>query len=113
MADTTSEIQWIGHLLCDMGIVLSHTPILYCDNIYAIALTNDPVHKSKMKHVEVYVHFTREKVKEGALTIQFVPTVAQLADLFTKGLCSPQHSWLRSSLVLGTQQQAEGGCIGN
>ncbi|GAB2294442.1 hypothetical protein Dimus_038297 [Dionaea muscipula] len=107
MADTASEVQWINHLLCDLGVSMSQVPTLFCDNVSAIALANDPVHKSKMKHVEVDVHFTREKVKEGVITIRFVSTAAQLADLFTKGLCSPQHNFLRSSLLL--QHPAEGG----
>ena len=110
MADTTSELQWLKHLLTDLQIELSQVPTLYCDNISALALASNPVHHSKLKHVEVDVHFTRDKVKDGSITLQFISTREQLADLFTKGLCSPQHSFLCSSLMEITPHQSEGGC---
>lgn len=100
MADATSEIQWLITLLKDLGIQLAHTPVLLCDNVSALALASNPVHHSKLKHVEVDVHFTREKVKAGTLQVQFVPTHDQLADIFTKGLCLPQHDHFCSSLMV-------------
>jgi hypothetical protein len=110
MADTTSELQWLMLLLADLHIELAHTPILHCDNISAIALATNPVHHSKLKHVEVDVHFTRNQVKAGTIRLQFVSSREQLADIFTKGLCSPQHSYLCDSLMIGSPHQAEEGC---
>ncbi|KAM7472186.1 hypothetical protein LguiA_010369 [Lonicera macranthoides] len=108
MADTTSEIQWLQSLLSDMHIQLSTVPSLHCDNIFAMALATNPIHNSRLKHIEADIHFTRERVKAGALLLQFVPSSQQLADIFTKGLCSPQHNYLCSSLMLVTKHQAEG-----
>ncbi|GAB2288443.1 hypothetical protein Dimus_037998 [Dionaea muscipula] len=110
MADTTSELQWLSHLFQDLQIKLDHVPSLHCDNISALALATNPVHHSKLKHIEADVHFTRERVKDGAITLQFVSSQQQLADLFTKSLCSPKHSSFCSSLMLCTYHQAEGGC---
>ncbi|PRQ40460.1 hypothetical protein RchiOBHm_Chr4g0436261 [Rosa chinensis] len=62
-----------------------------------------------MKHVEVDVHFTRDKVRDGSIRLQFVCSQEQLADLFTKGLCSPQHHYLCSSLKFGPPHQAAEG----
>lgn len=53
-----------------------------------------PMHHSKLKYIEVDVHFTRNQVKAGTIRLQFVSTREQLADIFTKGLCSPQHIYL-------------------
>ncbi|GAB2267282.1 hypothetical protein Dimus_038662 [Dionaea muscipula] len=110
MADTTSELQWLSHLFQDLKIQLQQVPSLHCDNISALALATNPVHHSKLKHIEADVHFTRERVKNGAITLQFVASQYQLADLFTKGLCSPKHSLFCSSLMLSTYHQAEDGC---
>ncbi|PRQ22776.1 putative RNA-directed DNA polymerase [Rosa chinensis] len=101
MADTASEIFWLRHLLQDIDIQLPNVPILHCDNVSALALASNPVHKSKCKHVEVDVHFTREKVLQGDLTLQFVPSLDQFADIFTKGLSTAQFSYLCCNLVLG------------
>lgn len=110
MADTTSELQWLPILLSELHVDLAAVPVLHCDNISALALATNPVHHSKLKHIEVDVHFTRAQVKAGTIRVQFISTKEQLADLFTKGLCSPQHTYLCSSLMLQPQHQAEGGC---
>jgi hypothetical protein len=110
MADTTSELQWLLHLLSDLHIQLAQVPILHCDNISALALAHNPIHHSKLKHIEVDVHFTREQVKAGTIRLQFVSTKEQLADIFTKGLCSPQHTYLCDNLMLAPSHQVEEGC---
>lgn len=110
MADTTSELQWLLILLSELHVDLAAVPVLHCDNISALALATNPVHHSKLKHIEVDVHFTRAQVKAGTIRVQFISTKEQLADLFTKGLCSPQHTYLCGSLMLRPQHQAEGGC---
>ncbi|KAK9941746.1 hypothetical protein M0R45_007441 [Rubus argutus] len=109
MADTTSEIMWLSLLLQDLHIQLEDIPTLHCDNVSALALATNPVYHSKLKHIEVDVHFTRVQVKKGSLKLKFVTSREQLADLFTKGLCSPQHSFICSSLMLMTKHQAEEG----
>lgn len=109
MADITSELQWLMNLLHDLRIEFQDTPILHCDNISALALATNPVHHSKLKHIEVDVHFTRNQVKAGTIRLQYVSSREQLADIFTKGLCSPQHSYLCSSLMIGSPHQAEEG----
>ncbi|KAL6128865.1 hypothetical protein ACLB2K_072218 [Fragaria x ananassa] len=92
-----------------MRIELQDKPTLHCDNISALALATNPVFHSKLKHIEVDVHFTRDQVKAGTIKLQFVTSKEQLADLFTKGLCSPQHRYLCGSLNLVPQLQAEEG----
>ncbi|KAK9937704.1 hypothetical protein M0R45_014476 [Rubus argutus] len=109
MADTSSELQWLTHLLKDLHIDLDSIPTLHCDNISALALATNPVYHSKLKHIEADVHFTRERVKAGTIKLAFISSKEQLADLFTKGLCSPQHTYLRDSLMLVPSHQAEEG----
>lgn len=43
------------------------------------------MHHDRRKHVEVYLHFIKEKI-EGVIKITHVPTAEQTADLSTKGL---------------------------
>lgn len=112
MADTSSELQWLLHLLKDLHIDLVQVPTLHCDNISALALATNPVHHSKLKHIEADVHFTRDKVKAGTIRLQFVSSKDQLADIFTKGLCSPQHNYLCDSLMMLPYPQAEEGYYG-
>ena len=41
-----------------------------------------------MKHIEIDLHFVRERVALGDVRVLHVPTDLQFADIFTKGLPS-------------------------
>jgi hypothetical protein len=110
MADTTSELQWLKHLFKDFKVKIADIPVLHSENSSALTLATNPVHNSKLKHIERDVHFTREKVKNGDICLQFIASKLQPADMFTKGLCSPQHLYHCSSLKMTSYLQAEKGC---
>jgi len=44
----------------------------------------------RTKHIEIDCHFTRDKVLEGLLQLNYMPTKFQLVDVLTKILPSPQ-----------------------
>ncbi|XP_028965114.1 uncharacterized mitochondrial protein AtMg00810-like [Malus domestica] len=88
LAITAAELSWIRQLLCDLHI-LSHAPMIHCDNISAIALSTNPVFHAKSKHIEIDYHFVCEKVTRGDLHVQHVSSADQFADIFTKGLFAP------------------------
>ena len=53
-------------------------------------LSSDSVLRERIKHVEVDIHFIREKVRSGVITRSFVPSSDQVADMFTKSV-GPAH----------------------
>ncbi|PHT52590.1 hypothetical protein CQW23_07052 [Capsicum baccatum] len=65
-----------------------------------IYLALNPVQHARTKHVEIDIHFVREKVAAGVLQVQYVPTQDQLADLLTKALSSPRLLFLRDKLCI-------------
>ncbi|GKA24046.1 uncharacterized mitochondrial protein-like protein [Tanacetum coccineum] len=64
LADTTCEVTWIKCLLKEFQVFISTTIPIMCDNASSIALTSNPVHHAKTKHIEIDCHFVRDKVKE-------------------------------------------------
>lgn len=50
------------------------------------------------KYIEIDVHSTRDKVFEGLLTLSYVPTHAQFANVFTNILPYAQMKQLLSKL---------------
>jgi hypothetical protein len=52
------------------------------------------------KHIEIDLHFVRDKVAAGAVLVLHVPTSSQYADIFTKGLPSFVFIEFRSSLIV-------------
>jgi hypothetical protein len=46
----------------------------------------NPVHHKRTKHIELNIHFVRERVQVGELRVLHVPTGEQYADVLTKDL---------------------------
>ena len=84
MANGTAEAIWIQSVLKELGVFLSHPPVLWCDNVGATYLSANPVFHARTKHIEVDFHFVHERVALGALDVRFISTGDQLADVFTK-----------------------------
>ena len=60
--------------------------------------THNPILHSKTKHIELDIHFVREKVLSKQLNILHVPAQDQLADPLTKPLSPSQHTAIRTKL---------------
>ncbi|CAL8141000.1 unnamed protein product [Prunus armeniaca] len=59
MAATAAEVVWLQQLLTDLSFPLAKSPLLYCDNLSAMALSTNPIMHSRAKHIEVDYHFVR------------------------------------------------------
>uniref|UniRef100_A0A2N9HUN6 Reverse transcriptase Ty1/copia-type domain-containing protein n=1 Tax=Fagus sylvatica TaxID=28930 RepID=A0A2N9HUN6_FAGSY len=86
LAIAAAELCWLRTLLLDLGVYLPDTPILWCDNVSALAIASNPVFHARTKHIKVDFHFVRERVLCKDLAVKFVSTTDQLADIFTKSL---------------------------
>ena len=75
-------------LLRDLGIFLSNPPLLWCDNVSALAIASNPVFHARTKHIEVDYHFVCEKVLRKDLLVKFISSNDKLVVIFTKGLSS-------------------------
>ena len=98
MAQGVAEILWLKSLLTELGYPFTSTPILWCNNLAAKCIAENPVFHSKTKHIEVDVHFVREKVECGDVEIRYVPSQHQVAHIFTKGLPKDQFLFLCNKL---------------
>ena len=84
LADTAAELQWLQYLAAELGLPLSTSPTLWCDNIGATYLSSNPVFHARTKHIEIDFHFVRDLVSQQKLLVKFLSTRDQLADLLTK-----------------------------
>lgn len=92
-----AQLLWIRQQLRDLGMNFNNVPIK-CDNKSAINITKNPVQHSRTKHIEVRHHFIRDHVEKGNVTLEFVPTDFQLADIFTKPLGEDRFNFIRQEL---------------
>jgi hypothetical protein len=62
-------------------------------------MTANPIHHRRTKHIEIDIHFVREKVALGQVCVLHVPSSHQFADIMSKGLPVQLFTDFRSSLV--------------
>jgi len=110
VAHVVAECCWLRQLLQELHIQLPSATVVFCDNVSAVYMTANPVHHKRTKHIEIDIHFVREKVALGEIRVLHVPSSHQFADM-TKGLPTALFREFRSSLcVREPPASAAGGC---
>ncbi|KAK4354380.1 hypothetical protein RND71_026574 [Anisodus tanguticus] len=109
VANVVAEICWLRNLLLELHCPVRKASVVYCDNISAIYLSHNPIQHQRTKHIEIDIHFVREKVALSHVIVLHVPSSYQYADIFTQGLPRQLFLDFRSSLsVRPPPAQSEG-----
>jgi hypothetical protein len=111
VAHVVAECCWLRQLLQELHRPLSSATVVFCDNVSAIYMSSNPVQHRRTKHIEIDIHFVREKVSLGEVRVLHVPSALQFADVMTKGLPTQLFLDFRSSLcVREPPAVTAGGC---
>ena len=73
--------------------------LVYCDNSSAIDISKNLIQHSKTKHIEIIYHFIRDLVERKIVSLEYIPTKRQNADIFTKHLDRSKFETLRQVIV--------------
>jgi hypothetical protein len=92
-----AQLLWMRQTLRDFGYNLSKVPLL-CDNESAICIADNPVERSRTKHINIRHHFLRDHQQKGDIEVYHISTENQLVDIFTKPLDEKTFCRLRSEL---------------
>ena len=57
-----------------------------CDSQGAIALAKDPIRKERSKHIDIKYHFLNSEIQRGTISLNYIPTNYNIADVFTKSI---------------------------
>lgn len=68
------------------------------DNQSAIRLIKNPEFHKRTKHIDVRYHYIREKFEEHSFDLEFVSTLDQSGDIFTKALLKCKFQFLRNKI---------------
>ncbi|GJU41883.1 retrovirus-related pol polyprotein from transposon TNT 1-94 [Tanacetum coccineum] len=93
LSASCAQVMWMRTQLKEYGFNYNKIP-LYCDSQSAIAISCNPIHHSRTKHIHTRYHFIKEQVENGIIELYFVRTEYQLADMFTKALPEDRFKYL-------------------
>jgi hypothetical protein len=75
---------------------------LFCDSNAAIDVAYNPKLNDWSKHIDVAYHFTREQIDKGNVSVMYVPSEENLADICTKGMTRYVNDHLCSKIFGST-----------
>jgi hypothetical protein len=98
-ASTTGrEAVWFWKLFSDLLRSELEPIVIHYDNQSCIKLTENPVFHDRSKHIEMRYHYIRDMIQRKVLSLQYVPTAEQTADIFTKPLPLIKSAYFRDKL---------------
>lgn len=94
-----SEACWIQNMISDFRLYKDKVNVtLFEDNQGAIKVCKSSFYHTKLKHVDIRVHFVRNKIKENNIQIEYISTKEQLGDILTKPVVKLLFEYFRSKL---------------
>ena len=107
LTHATREAIWLRSSLTELHFPPTSATPIYVDNQAAISFANNQDFHMRTKHIDIRHHFCREKIASGEITINYIHTSDNLADLFTKALPTPRHQDLVKRLALSAGVEEE------
>lgn len=95
------EIVWMRSLLSELGTPVSGPSPLMVDNQSALRVLRNPELHSRMKHIDIKVHWIRDSIKAGQIEVHYLATNDMIADILTKPL--PKPAVERHRIALGLE----------
>jgi ribonuclease HI len=87
MSAALQEAKWLQRLVEEIGWPAATPMEFFSDNQAAISISSNPaVPHARTKHIDLRHHYVRECVQAGRISVQWVSSSKQMADVFTKGL---------------------------
>nr|GEZ29472.1 ribonuclease H-like domain-containing protein [Tanacetum cinerariifolium] len=74
VANAIAETSWIRNLLRELHTSLSTATLVYCVNVSAVYMSTNSVQHQRTKHIEIDIHFVRNKVPAGHVRVLHVPS---------------------------------------
>ena len=90
-------MMYVANLLEELNFTVKEK-VLHCDNLGAIYIA-EGANATKIKHIEVKWFWLREKVEAGLLSLSYVESALNIADIFTKPLKKEVLNSLKKYLV--------------
>ncbi|GJW72444.1 ribonuclease H-like domain-containing protein [Tanacetum coccineum] len=74
VTNAIAETSWIRNLLRKLHTPLFTATLVYCDNVSAVYMSANLVQHQRTKHIEIDIHFVRDKVAASHVRVLHVPS---------------------------------------
>jgi hypothetical protein len=96
--EACTEEVWLRKLISDLFDQTLELTTIYCDNQSCIRLSEHPIFHERSKHIEIKYYFIRDKIQEGEVKREYIPTDEQTADILTKPLSRIKFAYFREKM---------------
>ena len=96
--EASKEAIWLRTLLNAIGHKSENPTTILCDNNAAINLSEDPMLHDRVKHIDIKHHFLWERIQSQDITLSYINTHDNIADIFTKALDTRKFTCFRNFL---------------
>ena len=97
-SDASREAVWLRKLVSDLFGTSLEPVVIHCDNQSCIKISENLVFHDRSKHMEMRYHYLRDMVQRRAISLRYVPTDEQTADVLTKPLSKTKFEYFRDKL---------------
>jgi len=99
------EGLWLKQLQSDLQLGSRNECMqLYTDNAATLRILHNPVQTRQAKHIDIQLHFARERALRGDVRFSYCPTERNLADCMTKALQPVRFEHLRAGMGMHSME---------
>lgn len=100
LSNTTQHLHWLRELMSEVtGKNLPTSSLAQGDNTGALATAKTAGPTKRSKYISIRYHYLRDKIGQGVIRLEHVPSRELTADIFTKQLSSNLFQYHASKLV--------------
>jgi hypothetical protein len=86
LASAIQEAVYLKTLLADLCNPNDESVLIFVDNQGAIKISKNNITSNRTKHIDIKYHYCREKVQDGTVRLDYIPSEFMLADILTKAV---------------------------
>ena len=100
LANGVSYSLWLEELLRELGSDKPGTN-MFCDNQGCILALNGKNYIGRSKHNEIHFHVVKERMESSTITVNYIQSEENVADMLTKILTKDKLQYLKQKLNIG------------
>jgi hypothetical protein len=97
-ATCCTHILWMIQTPVDLKVNYNDLITIHYDNTNAISVSKNPILHSKTKYIPIKYHFLREQVTNRIVQLNYISSIEQIVDIFTKPLVVTPFGYLHQKL---------------